>query len=70
MGATGALNPMWVVVIEEFWRYSLPLPISLVILAGVRGFTLEGCTWRMECPGSGSDGYDGYDMTSVWWWIL
>jgi hypothetical protein len=24
VGVTGALNPMWVEVFEELWRYSLP----------------------------------------------
>ena len=34
--------------------------------AGVRGFTLEGCTGCMECPESISD---GYDVIGVWWWL-
>jgi hypothetical protein len=44
---------------EEFWRFFLALTCFLEIPAGVRGFTVEGCTWCMECPGSGSDGYVG-----------
>ena len=24
----------------------------------------------MECLGSGFDGYDGYDVTGVWCWLL
>jgi hypothetical protein len=46
--------------VKEFWRYSLSWHFSSVILAGVRGFTLERCTKCMECLGSGSCGYDGY----------
>jgi hypothetical protein len=23
----------------------------------------------MECPGLVFDGYDGYDVTGVWWWL-
>jgi hypothetical protein len=37
-----------------------------VISAEVKGFTLEGC---MVCPGSSFDGYDGYDVIGVWWWL-
>jgi hypothetical protein len=46
--------------VKEFWRYSLSWHFSSVILAGVRGFTLEWCTKCMECLRSGSCGYDGY----------
>ena len=38
----GALNPEWVVVAEEFWRYFLALTCFLKTSAGVRGFDLGG----------------------------
>jgi hypothetical protein len=47
----------------------LSWPVSLVISAVVRGFTLKGYTWCMECPGFGFDGYDGYDVIGMWWWL-
>jgi hypothetical protein len=42
---------------------------SLVISVGVRGFTLEGCTWCMECPDPVLMYMMDMFVTGVWWWL-